>query len=139
MNVDIDMLPTVMTMERQGFCGKPCLGCCAFTDSCKDGMFLHAGFVDGEPGKIAARNPSCVGYATQPKMGGGSTPTVNIMDRGSPDSWRLLAKVEGPQCFGGCSELCYSSEFTVRLSKRSVAARPRSMRAHAPAPMAAGL
>ena len=114
MDVDLDDLPTVMTMERQGFWGKPCLGCCAFTDSCKDGMFLHAGLVDGDPGMLGTGSPSCVGYATQPKMGGGSTPTVNIMERADrANGWKLLAKVEGPQCFGGCSELCFSSEFTV--------------------------
>jgi len=76
-------------------------------------MFLHAGLVDGDPGQIGARNPTCVGYATQPTMGGGTVPTINIMDRGSTDTYRMLAKVEGPQCFGGCMELCYSSEFSV--------------------------
>eukprot|EP00966_Prymnesium_polylepis_P167880 3880934-Prymnesium_polylepis.1 len=131
MAVDLDELPTVLTMERQGFWGKPCLGCCAFHDSCKDGMFLHAGLVDGDPGQIGARNPTCVGYATQPTMGGGTVPTINIMDRGSTDTYRMLAKVEGPQCFGGCMELCYSSECAARDRTHTAAVSLRT----APCPL----
>lgn len=125
MDVDIDQLPTVMTMEREGcsctpaFC-KPGLGCCALMNVCKDGMFLHAGPLHSgpddplKPGQTRTAGPRCVGYATQPKYGGGWSPTINVMERGrGENAWNSLAKLEGPTVFGGCIELCRSSPFTV--------------------------
>jgi hypothetical protein len=47
------------------------------------------------------------------------TPTINIMDRVDENKWGALAKIEGPAMFGGCSELCCSSPFTVSQMKAS--------------------
>ena len=95
-------------------------------------MYLHAGTVDSDPGQAKAANPSCVGFAYQPTMGGGMTPTVNIMDRADPQgSFRPLAKVEGPTCFGGCSELCFSSEFLVSSMRVGQLETPTKLGAHA--------
>ena len=113
MVVDIDTLPTVLTMEREGCWGKPLLGCCALTAGCKDGMYLHAGSVGlAHPGDVKLASAQCVSFATQPLLAGGFTPTLNVMERAGP-GWTPLAKVEGPCCFGGCLELCRSSKFTV--------------------------
>ena len=106
----------VMTMEREGCTqclgceGKLCLGCFACSDQCQDGMKLHAGHVSGVPGQLGTH--SLIGLAHQPKGGGGLTPTVQIMDRGSYDT-PPLAVVQGPSIFGGCSECCCSVPFTV--------------------------
>ena len=120
MSINIDELPVAMTMEREGCFGKPCLCCCACGDSCKDGMYLHAGAVRGSgretltAGALKQGAPSCVGYATQPHLGGRLTPTLNIMERARDDGgWNALAKVEGPTVFGGCAELCCSHPFSV--------------------------
>lgn len=116
-NVDLDTLPVALTLEREGCPSKCCLGCFACHPTCSDGMYLHAGAVAIEPGKAKAANPACVSFASQPFMGGGFTPTVNIMERASntgPEAaWSTLAKVEGPCVFGGCRELCQSSKFDV--------------------------
>lgn len=116
-HVDIDMLPTILTLEREGCpLNKPCLSCCACSSVCKDGMFLHAGPVGEAPvGTLRSEHPGCVGFATQPQLAGGFTPTVNIMERSAagPHAFAPLAKLEGPTCFGGCSELCFSSTFTI--------------------------
>ena len=115
---DIDQLPTAMTMEREGCPSKPCLGCCVLTPACADGMYLHAGAIPpNTPNTLKAANPACVGFAAQPRFGGGLAPSVNVMERarggGPGNNWNTLAKVEGPQCFGGCLELCFGSTFTV--------------------------
>jgi hypothetical protein len=112
---DVDAMPISMTMEREGMPSKPCLGCCVCAPGCKDGMYLHAGPV-GEAAGPGSRN--CVGFATQPSWGGGFVPTLNVMERANGGAnaanvWNALAKVEGPTCFGGCSELCFSSKFGV--------------------------
>ena len=115
--VDIDTLPTVLTMERDGCPSKPCLGCFACCDPCKDGMALHAGPLNPEmrAGALMQANPACVGFATQPAFGGGLAPTINLMERAEPhrSAYNALAKVEGPTCFGGCLELCHSTTFKV--------------------------
>ena len=120
---DIDSLPVAMTLEREGCPSKCGLACCALHPSCMDGMYLHAGHVGtAEAGKLKGANPGCVSFATQPRFGGGFTPTINVMERaatagtgGNPTepAWSTLAKIEGPTVFGGCSELCRSSKFTV--------------------------
>jgi hypothetical protein len=120
---DIDSLPVAMTLEREGCPSKCGLACCALHPSCMDGMYLHAGHVGtAEAGKLKGANPGCVSFATQPRFGGGFTPTINVMERaatagtgGNPaePAWSTLAKIEGPTVFGGCSELCRSSKFTV--------------------------
>jgi len=56
-----------------------------------------------------------LGFGTQPKCGGWFTPTINVMERGDEGGtkWGALAKIEGPTCFGGCSELCCETEWPV--------------------------
>lgn len=106
-------LPTTMTLEREGCCSKPCLGCCICHDSCKTTSALHAGALDAgrKAGSVGPTAPTCVGYTTQPQCGGVFTPTVQIMDRAkAPGEFAALAKVEGPCCFGGCSELCVEAQ-----------------------------
>jgi len=114
---DVDALPTVLTMEREGCPTKLGLGCCAFSSHCKDGVFVHAGSVgeDAAVGSLKSDHPQCIGFATQPNLAGGWSPTINIMERSGAGgaAFAPLAKLEGPTCFGGCMELCYSSAFTL--------------------------
>ena len=114
---EISGMPTVMTLEREGCFPKPCLGCCILNDACKDGMSMYAGPPsEVAPGSVAVTDMTFA-YATQPKCGGYNTPSVNIFSRttaGDQESGFVpLAKVEGPMCFGGCSELCVDSTFKV--------------------------
>lgn len=109
-------LPTTMTLEREGCCSKPCLGCCICHDSCKTSSSLHAGALDAgaKAGTVGPTAPTCVGYTTQPTGGGIFTPTVQIMDRAKGvGEFAALAKVEGPCLFGGCSELCFESKWPI--------------------------
>ena len=95
-NVDVDSLPTAMTMEREGCPSKPCLGCCVILPMCRDGMYMHAGPVNVE-NSLKAASPACVGFAAQPQCGGGLAPTLNVMERarggGPGNTWNALAKV----------------------------------------------
>lgn len=111
----LDSMPASMTMEREGCCDGKCLGCFACSDSCKDGFFLHAGDVQGSAGHVKMSSGRVMGVATQPSLGGGMTPTLNIMERGDAmgSKWGTLAKIEGPTVFGGCSEMCCESKWTV--------------------------
>ena len=68
-------------------------------------------------------NSFLLGRTFQRKGGGGFTPTLQIMDRGDglvdtanqgwPYEGKEFAVAKGPCCFGGCSELCFSSEFGI--------------------------
>ena len=47
-----------------------------------DGMYLHAGAIPpNTPNTLKAANPACVGFAAQPRFGGGLAPSVNVMER----------------------------------------------------------
>ena len=79
-------------------------------------MYLHAGAVEG--GIAGELLPNTFGYADQPSLGGFLTPTLNLFHRTSSGGdvatgFSPLAKVEGPLIFGGCSELCCPSQFTI--------------------------
>lgn len=52
-----------------------------------------------------------LGSASVPVMSAFFSPTLHVMDRGGVDG--PFAKVEGPCCFGGCSEFCFSFNFPV--------------------------
>jgi len=113
----IEAMPTVMTLNREGCCAKPCLGCWICTDSCKDGFILDAGEPFGAPGDVTMSDRT-IAYASQPACGGWFTPTINLFTRSSAGSekesaFQPTAKVEGPCIFGGCSELCCNSEFMI--------------------------
>ena len=43
------------------------LGCCAFTEDCRDGYFLHAGHVTGEAGSVKMSSGRVMGFVNQPK------------------------------------------------------------------------
>ena len=94
----LESLPTVMTMEREGCLSKCGLGCCACSDQCKDGYFLHAGEVQGDPGSVQMASNRVMGFATQPTFGGYFTPTINVMERLTENgsSWGSMAKVGRP-------------------------------------------
>lgn len=108
-----------MSLERPG-CTCPCfsapkccLGCCAFTDHCRGEIFMHNGKAEGEPGSV---DPSTrIGLIHQPVGGGGFTPTLEYFAGNTPGA-TPTAVVEGPTCFGGCSELCCDSSFVVSHS-----------------------
>jgi hypothetical protein len=105
-----DNAPPVMTVERQGCCGK-WLCCFACGSMCNDGANYHAGYVDPEKiGEIP--RDTIFGYSAQPTCGGVFTPTINIMD-GNALETTPYAKIEGPFIFGGCSELCCDFSFPI--------------------------
>ena len=115
---EIGGMPTVMTLEREGWFTKLGLGCCALADCCKDGMYLHAGPPTNEAIGAAGILPSTIAFANQPSLGGVCTPTINLYNRTSAgadeaSAFSPLAKVEGPCIFGGCSELCCDSTFVI--------------------------
>jgi len=100
----------VMTMERQGCCAK-WLCCCICCDMCRGGHNLHVGYVDHEKiGEIP--RDSIIGYTSQPTCGGVFTPTIFVMD-GNALGAEPFAKMEGPMCFGGCTELCCDFQFPI--------------------------
>jgi len=108
----------VISLERQGCCTNKkflcCLGCsCLAWGPCNDGIIQHGGYVDHEKvGEIPTESvmgwnkvPACVMC----------TPTVNLHEGNSMDekSTPPYAKMEGPICFGGCTELCCDFGFPV--------------------------
>eukprot|EP00217_Crustomastix_stigmatica_P003852 CAMPEP_0183790614 /NCGR_PEP_ID=MMETSP0803_2-20130417/1218_1 /TAXON_ID=195967 /ORGANISM="Crustomastix stigmata, Strain CCMP3273" /LENGTH=302 /DNA_ID=CAMNT_0026034855 /DNA_START=49 /DNA_END=957 /DNA_ORIENTATION=- len=99
----------VLTMEREGCCSKQ-LHCFACMDCCLQESFIHAGEVSGEPGKL--EKDKVIGHSKVPVGGGGLTPTVQIMDRGYSQD-EPLAVMQGPTCFGGCSEMCCDFNFFI--------------------------
>lgn len=114
----------VLTMEREGCdcgqpCPKPCLCCFACTEKCSDGAVLYSGDLQGDPGDLpeGGRNKSAMlGSTIQPINGGKFRPVLQIMERdedvAEPGN-KVFAASQGPCCFGGCSELCCSSEFGI--------------------------
>lgn len=95
-------------IERPGCCSaKPCLCCCAWSDSCTDEMIMHKGNATGEVGEMATEDimftakqaPCCEAMfepVIQVREPGNDVPSLDL---------------RGPMCFGGCSELCFSSKF----------------------------
>ena len=75
--------------------GGACLDCCT------DGVNVYDGYVEGKPGSLSGNLISSV---KQPVMGGGCTPTLVVDGK---------AYVEGPSAFGGWSECCFDSTFTL--------------------------
>jgi len=92
--------------------GGGCFSCC---DCCLDNMAVVAGPTKEAEDKEIGRtfDPSmALGYAKVPCLGGHCTPTVWLnktpFDDGVDTPW---SKMEGPTCFGGCSELCCDFHF----------------------------
>ncbi|VEU38955.1 unnamed protein product [Pseudo-nitzschia multistriata] len=123
-----------MTFEREGCdccfkgaCPKPCIGCYACTEGCRDIGTLHAGDLDGKPGEKDGKRErvSLIGESIQPKGGGGFKPVMQMMDRADPSDGaegktELFAASRGPCVTGGCSALCCSSPFGVAVADQSM-------------------
>ena len=108
-------MPPVMTMEREGVCGPNCKNPCCFAcmACCRDSMRVHAGDItEGEPGNVPMDR--VMGGCEQPFLGGGFTPTVQVMDREQNGlSETPLSVVEGPFCcIGGCLQMCLDMSFS---------------------------
>ena len=106
---------TLITLERKGIkcgsdCGpKPLLCCCICNEGCAEELTVHEGNVQGEAGNI---NPATrLSLIRQPSpLGGCFTPTLEVLNA----SGALDAKVTGPCCFGGWSEICCDSTFVLK-------------------------
>jgi len=110
----------VITMEREGCCSKPCLGGFVCMDCCANEAFIHAGSVvqaDGQPGG-AGKLPRdrVIGRAKVPILGGGLTPTIQVMDRTPTADHEFadheFARVIGPTLFRAV--LCCDQSFAVK-------------------------
>lgn len=107
-----------MTLERKGMeCFKccwsprPCLNCFSCSECCTEEVIIHDGGVFGKVGEL--ENPNPVAVLRQPMQcckPGGCTPTVHVYPATSADV-DPVATITGPTCFGGCSELCFQSNF----------------------------
>ena len=75
--------------------GGACMECCT------DGINVYDGYVEGKPGALEGNLISSI---KQPVMGGGCTPTLVVDGK---------TYVEGPMLFGGWSECCFDSSFTL--------------------------
>lgn len=115
--------PVAMSILRDGTqypgCCNKCLGCVVCTGCCADGMTLVTGAVDhGDDAKSIGQKlidnipqDRIVGSAIVPIFGGCCTPTINVKSTSSGSE--PFGKVEGPTCFGGCSEFCCDFEFPI--------------------------
>lgn len=86
-------------------------------------MYVHEGDVIGEwtndaetkvrPGSVKA--PNVVSIIRQPPCGGGGLhPTLEVFQGSAiEESSEPVATIRGPTCFGGCSEICFSSGFDI--------------------------
>jgi hypothetical protein len=54
-----------------------------------------------------------VGSAVQPNYGGWIRPTIHLRGEGEKEDAQPFAKIEGPLCFGGWSEMCCNFQFFV--------------------------
>jgi len=115
--------PVLMSMVRDDglrCCYKcPCkmLGCFVCAQCCQDGMHLYAGQVqdapEGEKGRPYNLNQeNLVGSVIQPVYGGWCWPTLHLRGENANDTDEPFGKVEGPCCFGGCSEFCFDFKFS---------------------------
>jgi hypothetical protein len=132
----------VLTWEKNGNCDNcaqcgptNCFVCCS---KCQSKAWLHNGdipsvrtdkgcgpckvahweFPEGTPGLADQKNKlTAISEATVPIFGGGCTPTVNVMRRSANNEMEQFAVVEGPTCFGGCMDLCCTTEFQVSRAK----------------------
>lgn len=111
------------TIERKGcecskccFSPKPCLFCCSCCDICTEEVIIHDGGVFGKVGHIVDSHP--VAVFRQPQQccqSKGCTPTIQVLPPNDNDALPL-ATITGPTCFGGCSELCFTSQFEYRTT-----------------------
>jgi len=122
-----------MTFEREGcdccfkgLCAKPCLGCCAFSDGCREIGTLHAGELTGRPGELHGQREraSLIGESIQPVGGGGFKPLMQMMDRADPNDasgkTELFAATRGPCLIGGCAALCCDFPFGAAVADNNM-------------------
>jgi len=118
--------PVAFTAVRDGTQCCPCAGCfpwmcnknygCfACCDCCLDGITVVAGATQEESdvdiGKLDPAQAGIIGHGVVPFLGGHCTPTLHLKKNTSDDTpW---AKLQGPMCFGGCSELCCDFKFPI--------------------------
>ena len=104
----------VYTLERPGcFCAKPCLGVWPIMDCCVEEMTLHDGHIEGDAGSIENGAPVFkVKQSTACEAM--CAPELKVTYTGSEDP---AMTINGPQCFGGCSELCCDSKFEAKNAK----------------------
>jgi len=93
-----------------------CLSCFVCCNSCADGAHIYAGELTDPEGNEKGRpyyspRDRQLGSVIQPKWGGGCTPTLHLRYGSVPDDSEPFAKIEGPCCFGGWSELCFDFNF----------------------------
>eukprot|EP00929_Paragymnodinium_shiwhaense_P113983 TRINITY_DN82291_c0_g1_i1.p1 TRINITY_DN82291_c0_g1~~TRINITY_DN82291_c0_g1_i1.p1 ORF type:complete len:317 (+),score=83.67 TRINITY_DN82291_c0_g1_i1:74-1024(+) len=110
-----DEQEVLLTLERKG-CDFPmpvrCPGlCCACMDMFKDNITMYAGKVEGKAGSIEAA-PEPIAMVEQQTFGGGLWPKLNV--RKGDD---VTHTIEGPCCFGGCSELCIPATYRMISTK----------------------
>ena len=118
---------TMVTIQRPGWgTGKYCLNHGACMDCCRDEIIVHEGRVDAEADACLycsccpccdgcgqrVVNPNPISKARVPYLGGGCSPQIDVYE--DHDSPRPNGRVNGPCCFGGCSELCCESKFMYR-------------------------
>lgn len=115
--------PVLMSAVRDGgqrCCYKcPCKWLDTFVcfECCQDGMHLYAGPAFDEPDKERGLpynlNPAnLIGSVIQPNFGGWCWPTLHVRTN-ADDNSEPFAKVQGPFCFGGWSEMCCDFQFFV--------------------------
>lgn len=122
-----------MTFEREGCdccftgpCPKPCICCFACNESCSETATLHAGGLDGKPGEKKGNRERAMllGESVQPPGGGNFKPIMQMMDRADPSDTEgkteLFAATRGPCLTGGCSKLCFESEFNIGSADASM-------------------
>lgn len=105
---------------------------------CQDGMSVYAGGVTDDPKGEKGRpfhldENKKIGSVVQPVFGGYCFPTVDLFDGKDEDNQNAFARVQGPCCFGGWSEICCDFTFTARSNKgqgelgRLIKAHPRNL------------
>jgi len=115
--------PVAFTAIRDGqqcLCCNSCafrkmLGCFACCECCRDGVTVVAGTTSEAEGHEIGLVPStanAIGFSQVPFLGGHCTPTLHLSHEPFPTE-NVFGKIQGPTCFGGCSELCCDFEFPV--------------------------
>ena len=118
-----DSQPVLFSLVRddgQRCCYKcPCKWLDTFVcfNCCRDGAHIYSGPVRDVPNEEIGRNKNLpqtnlIGSINQPLWGGCCTPTLHLRDN-TDDNSTPFAKVEGPLCFGGWAEMCFSFNFWV--------------------------
>ena len=108
--------------------GQRCIACpCKILDTvvccamCQDGVKIYSGAVEDEDPKEAGRNTTLpvsetIGSVTQPNFGGCCIPKLELFgEKAQAGTDQPFGKVEGPFCFGGWSEMCFSFKFYTSL------------------------